>query len=356
MASEEALKRIQEGSDAWNAWRHDRREALDLGGVNLSGTELSGVDLSGAKLSEADLTGSVLSRAKLKRADLRLAKLTGADLSGAILHNANLFNANLSKANLIGADLSAANLTRADLTEAAVSDALLKDTNLSSANLTGADVRGALLYETVLANIDLTGVNGLESCRHSGPSFIDLTTLQKSNPLPLAFLQGVGLPDSAIGYICTILSQPVQYYSCFISYSHKDQEFVQRLHADLQSKGVRCWFAPHDLPIGGKILDEIDAAIRLREKLLLVLSEHSIKSDWVEDEVTTAFEEERKRGQIVLFPVRLDDIVMETREGWAAKLRAGRHIGDFRHWKAHDIYQKTLERVLRDLEADRKLT
>jgi hypothetical protein len=32
----------------------------------------------------------------------------------------------------------------------------------------------------------------------------------------------------------------------------------------------------------------IDAAIRSRDKLLLVLSEHAIKSDWVEDEVKAA--------------------------------------------------------------------
>lgn len=117
----------------------------------------------------------------------------------------------------------------------------------------------------------------------------------------------------------------------------------------MQNSGVRCWFAPHDLPIGGKIWDEIDAAIRLREKVLLVLSEDSLKSDWVEDEVTKAFEEERRRGQTVLFPVRLDDAVMDTNEAWAAKLRRDRHIGDFTRWKEHDEYQKSFERVLRDL-------
>ena len=102
------------------------------------------------------------------------------------------------------------------------------------------------------------------------------------------------------------------------------------------------------MPIGGKILDEINVAIRLRDKVLLILSEHSIKSGWVEDEVTKAFEEERKRGQTVLFPIRLDDAVMDTDEAWAAKLRA-RHIGDFRRWKEHDEYQKSFARVLRDL-------
>ena len=103
------------------------------------------------------------------------------------------------------------------------------------------------------------------------------------------------------------------------------------------------------MKIGEKILDTIVNAIRLRDKVLLILSEHSIKSDWVEDEVMKAFEEERKRGRIVLFPVRLDDAVMDTNEAWAAKLRA-RHIGDFRYWKDHDGYKKSFERVLRDLK------
>ena len=39
---------------------------------------------------------------------------------------------------------------------------------------------------------------------------------------------------------------PIEFYSCFISYSSKDEEFAKRLHADLQSNGVRCWFAPEE--------------------------------------------------------------------------------------------------------------
>jgi hypothetical protein len=71
------------------------------------------------------------------------------------------------------------------------------------------------------------------------------------------------------------------------------------------------------MKIGGKILDEIDTAIRLRDKVLLILSEHSIKSDWVEDEVSKAFAEDRKRAETLLFPVRLDNAVIDTSEAWA---------------------------------------
>ena len=84
--------------------------------------------------------------------------------------------------------------------------------------------------------------------------------------------------------------------------------------------------------IGAKIIDAIDDAIRLRDKVLLILSEGAIASDWVEGEVTKALDEERTRNHLVLFPVRIDDAVMQTSEGWARLLRGQRNIGDFTRW------------------------
>ena len=106
--------------------------------------------------------------------------------------------------------------------------------------------------------------------------------------------------------------EPIQFYSCFLSYSSKDQEFAERLYADLQQKHVRCWFAPEDMKIGERIRPRIDEAIRVHDKLLLVLTESSMKSAWVEKEVETAFEKERKQSRTVLFPIRLDDAVMDV--------------------------------------------
>jgi uncharacterized protein YjbI with pentapeptide repeats len=319
----------------------------DLHFADLGDADLRDADVGGAKLNGANLHGADLRNASLRGAELR-ARLGGAKLVSAKLEGADLRRADLHGANLEHADLQAANLDEANLLGAYLCGAKLYQAKLINAKLDGADLSGAHLGVTVFANIDLTSVIGLETCFHYGPSSIDHQSLEKCNKLPIPFLRGLGLPDRLIEYLPSIFNQPIQYYSCFISYSAKDKEFADRIHADLQDKGIRCWFAPHDMPIGAKILDEIDAAIRMRDKLLLILSEHSIKSDWVEDEVTKAFEEERKRKQTVLFPIRLDDAVMDTNEAWAAKLRA-RNIGDFMRWKEHSAYVKSFERVLRDL-------
>ena len=354
MANKKQVDRLRKGAATWNSWRRGRRLFLDLSEADLRDIELHGADLSGADLSDADLSGTNLNEANLRDANLNGVNLTGVSSTGVNLSSTHLVGADLSGADLAGADLTAADLSYATLIGTKLNDADLSFASLGDADLSEANLDGARLYRTVFANVDLTGVIGLEACLHDGPSVIDFGTLAKSHPLPLEFLRGIGLPDTVIDYLPSLLNQSIQYYSCFISYSSKDDDFAQRIHADLQGKGVRCWFAPHDLPIGGRILDEIDAAIRMRDKVLLILSEHSIGSDWVEDEVKTAYEEERRRKQTMLFPIRLDDTVMKTKEAWATKLRADRNIGDFRQWKDHDRYREVFERVLRDLAAVQK--
>jgi hypothetical protein len=159
-----------------------------------------------------------------------------------------------------------------------------------------------------------------------------------------------GVPDLFIEYARSLVTHPIRYYTCFISYSSQNHQLAARLHADLQDKGIRCWFAPESLKIGDKFMQKIDESIRLYDKLLLILSEQSVASEWVEREVEAAFEKERKQGKLVLFPITLDEAVMKTELSWASNIRRTRHIGDFRRWKYFDEYQKALSCLIRDLQ------
>jgi hypothetical protein len=105
------------------------------------------------------------------------------------------------------------------------------------------------------------------------------------------------------------------------------------------------------MKVGDQIRPTIDRQIRLRDKLLVILSENSVQSEWVGDEVEAALEEEQASDRLVLFPIRLDDAVMDTRDDWAAKIKRRRHIGDFSNWKDEGSYRKAFERLLRDLKA-----
>jgi hypothetical protein len=373
MDRDEALRMLQGGKEGVAEW--NRRRAgpripdntlrganigdANLRGVNLSLVELSGANLSGANLGGADLHSAYLNGANLigtnfYGADLRFARLRDTNLSGNELSEADLSEASLSGTDLSGANLIRTNFRGAHLDRTNFSGADLLQANLCGAYLKGANFSGAFCHSTIFATVDLSTVRGLDSVRHQGPSTIGIDTLFISGgKIPEPFLRGCGVRDALMGYLPQIFNamEPIQFYSCFISYSSKDTPFAERLYGDLQNKGVRCWFAPEDLKIGERIRVGIDQAIRLREKLLLVLSENSVQSEWVEKEVETAMEEERKLKRTVLFPIRLDDSVLKIENGWPADIRRTRNIGDFLRWKSHDEYQKSFERLLRDLQA-----
>ncbi|HEU5377986.1 MAG TPA: toll/interleukin-1 receptor domain-containing protein [Ktedonobacteraceae bacterium] len=359
----------------------------DLTGADLTGADLTDADLTGADLTKADLIetilrGSDLTRTILKEANLSKALLVNANLSDVDLRGATLIDADLSKANLDNVDLteadlrytdlSYANLTGSDLTgtiltEADLTGTMLINTMLIEADLTGVTLEDAILRDTILSHanlrealvgntifvrVDLREVKGLAEIHHWGPSCVELYTVQfPQDGSALHFLRGAGVPDEWIDDYRARMIHPIQYHSCFISYAHQDDDLARRLHADLQEEGVRCWFAPHDMKIGDKIRPRIDEAIHLQDKFLLILSKHSVASDWVEHEVEMALARERKEKRTILFPIRLDNAILEQEYiGWPALVQHERHIGDFTEWKDHDQYQVAFKRLLRDLK------
>jgi uncharacterized protein YjbI with pentapeptide repeats len=292
-------------------------------------------------------------RPDLAKADLRKVELSGYNLSEVDLSEADLRSAKLIATDLVAADLSGVDFRSADLNGANLHAADLEGVDLSYATLTGANLTDTGLWNTTFGEVDLRSVKGLETAHHWGPSIIDINTVYLSKGIiPEIFLRDAGVQNSFIEYMHSLVGLPIDYYTCFISYSSKDQEFAEQLHADLQSKGVRCWFAPEDLKIGETFWDRIDESIHLYDKLLLVLSEHSVESVWVEREVMAALEKEIQQKRLVLFPMRLDDTVKTTRKAWAADIRRSRHIGDFTKWKRHEDYQEAFDRLLRDLKAE----
>ncbi len=370
MANPEHVEKLKEGVRAWNKWsRENVGVSIDLSEVNLSGVDLGGVDLSNANLRHANLSGANLNQASLVRANL-----TEANLAAATLWFANLYAADLTKANADRADVTEANLTLAtmigtDLRESDLRGTLLIDVNLRNADLTGAIFGAEFIVDaadrksrnlpTTMAAVDFTGASGLDACKHRGPSFLDHLTIIRSNSLPIAFLRGCGLSDQFIDYIPSLFNQAIQFYSCFISYSTKDQEFADRLHADLQNKGVRCWFAQHNIAGGKKIHEQIDEAIRVHDRLLLVLSTHSMNSEWVKTEIANARRRELKEKRQMLFPISLAPFE-RVREWKAFDANTGKDsareireyfIPDFSDWKNHDSYKAAFDRLIRDLAA-----
>ena len=335
MANLEHVKNLRQGTQSFNQWRlNNPKLLLNLLHSDFNIMNLSGANLSGAMFSFANLVETNLSKANLQGADLSNVRLTRANLSGADLSNANLSGSRLVGTNLSGANLSNANLLNANLTEA---------------NLCDLNLSGATFGHTVLGGLDFRFTSGLELANHVAPSSLGIDTAIASHwQIPEVFLRGCGISDIFIQYIGSLTNQPIQYYSCFISYSTKDQDFAQRLYNDLQANNVRCWFAPEDIQGGKKLHEQLDEAIRVFDKLLLILRSSSMESAWVKTEIAKARKREITQKRQMLFPVRLVDFA--TLQCWdcfdadvgkdSAREIREYFIPDFSEWKVnHDKYQ-----------------
>ena len=321
MANIDHLKILVQGSQIWNQWRTENRvqSGVDLSGAYLGGLNLRGANLSGANLSDVYLDG---------------ADLFAADLG----------HANLSRASLVGADLT---------------HAIFYDTNLRDANLSGA-----LMLHTIFGDVDLSIVKGIESVRHEGPSNIGVDTIYRSRgEIPKSFLRDAGVPEEFLTYIHSLVGKALEFYSCFISYSHKDEEFARRLYSRMRDEHLRVWFAPEHIKGGEKLHEQIDRAIQIHDRLLLVLSENSMQSEWVITAIRNArriaLEEKRRK----LFPIRLTDF--EAIRGWKCfDAEAGKDLAievreyfipDFSNWKDHDSFEAAFARLQSDLKAQESI-
>lgn len=346
MAGSFELKLLRKGAEGWNLWR---REGDPYDPPDLSDADLSGLDLRDFNFLITDLSGANLTQTNLSRAFLSNSYLSRANFQDAMLIDTNFRESFISNASFRRAELNGAIFNDARVDGADFRESRLYRAKFINTNLVGAKFSRAKLGNTIFGRCEISGATGLGSCSHDEPSILDVPTIAKSGPLPIRFLRGCGLPEDFIQNLSIMTVDPLQTNSCFISYSSIDDQFARKLHSDLQQAGVRCWFAPHDLRTGDKIRQRIDESIGVYDKLLLVLSKHSVQSDWVEQEVETALARERREKTTILFPIRLDDAIMEYTIGWQALIKNSRHIGDFRRWKKDRDYKPAFNRLVKDL-------
>ncbi|AOS83718.1 hypothetical protein BIU88_05880 [Chlorobaculum limnaeum] len=340
------------GADLHDADLHEANlHDADLRDANLHHANLHDADLSEADLSEADLSDADLSEANFGDARLRWTNLKGANLSGADFSMANLSGANLTGANLSGVDFAGANLCDANLGGANLCLANFRSAELNMANLAESET-----FHTSFMNLDLRKVKGLDAITHRGPSEVSISTVYRSQgQLSDVFMRGCGLPESMIEHVRAISGQPFDYLSCIISHSMRDRNFVERLYADLQSQGIRCWLCPDTLKSDRYIDGHIDRTTQCCEKMLVIVSDAGMKGEWMKNTVINGVRRESREGQRLLFPVSL---VKESKlDEWdLTDQESGRNLGrelrknfipTFYGWEHdNDLYSRELNQLV----------
>ena len=91
----------------------------------------------------------------------------------------------------------------------------------------------------------------------------------------------------------------------FISYSTRNQAFADAMKDLLNSKGIKTWMAPGDIPVGSKYAHVINKALKECSCLLLILSNDAQNSVWVSKEVERAVNYRKP-----IFPVQIENIAL----------------------------------------------
>ena len=127
----------------------------------------------------------------------------------------------------------------------------------------------------------------------------------------------------------------------------------------MKDRGLRTWLDEENMKAGREMHPQIDEAIRLHDKLLLVLSEASMRSTWVATEIRRTRLAEKREGRRKLFPIRV--VEFEKVAAWELPDSSGEdlaeevrtfYIPDFSNWKDHDSFEKAFTRLLEDLKAE----
>lgn len=148
-----------------------------------------------------------------------------------------------------------------------------------------------------------------------------------------------------------------RYETVFISYNSLDQEFANALYEKLTLHGVACWYAPHHIRGGQTVREQVQSAVRKQDRVLVIISEASMDSEWVQYEISEARRREKDESRRVLFPIsvvefgKLKNWVIEDDESpdLAKEIRKY-FIPDFSQWREKEAFQSELGKLLDALD------
>lgn len=94
----------------------------------------------------------------------------------------------------------------------------------------------------------------------------------------------------------------------FISHSSKDKDFVRQLAADLVASGVQVWVDEQRIRVGDSIPERVAQGVAESDFFLIVVSDASVASPWVQKELSQALIHEIEKRRVRIMPVLLDKV------------------------------------------------
>lgn len=338
---------VFQGRNAIEKWRIENNEViLDLSDVdfssrafpidlrirnaNLRNTDLSGAALVGALFQSVDFTDAKMNGTHFAENSFINTQMKGVELAGASLENARFDATNLENCNCDNAVLTRALFVRSRIVNSSFVDSELMQARFDQTTLLGVDFCGARFRDTTFLQSHIVDPANLGEILFMSPSRIDSQTVANLKgtigsqmidflrhcglekwEIEMAKMHDPNLTPSEISDHLTTKVFPMRtpgsicLGGVFISYSHSNSDFVDKLYSRLKEKEIPVYLDKHDFT-AGSLEKNISRAIRVNDQIVVVLSRESLASEWVWDEIATALEKEKELNMDVLFPVAVD--------------------------------------------------
>lgn len=126
----------------------------------------------------------------------------------------------------------------------------------------------------------------------------------------------------------------------FFSHAHEDKPFVRQLAKDLTRAGHDVWMDEVKIRVGDSLIERIQDALEHVDYVVAVISESSVRSNWVKKELQVAMAREIARRQIHVLPVLLHDVHLPC-------FLSDKMYADFRQGKKYDL---AVSKLLKSIE------
>ena len=127
----------------------------------------------------------------------------------------------------------------------------------------------------------------------------------------------------------------------FLSHTSTDKPFVRKLAADLRNHGHTVWIDEAEINIGDSLISKIREGLDAVDFVAVVLSNASIKSEWVKKELEIASNREIEEKKVVVLPIIIEHVDLPG-------FLKGKLYGDFSDEKDYTEKLKLLLRSLGD--------
>lgn len=129
----------------------------------------------------------------------------------------------------------------------------------------------------------------------------------------------------------------------FLSHTHSDSDFANRLAKDLKEAGAEVWIDNAEIKVGESLIEKVSEGIERMDYLAVILSRNSVNSQWVREEIEIAMTQEISGHRIKVLPLLYEPCALPI-------FLANKRYADF---TSEEKYAKSLSEVILSLGIDR---